>query len=151
MGDQDSEGFAVSPLEDEVEPLGDEADPEHCDAHAAGGVVGRGEVEQKEALGIAQKGDPEPHVLQPRQLVLQRLGHRDARAQRGLHGDPGAGRAGMCSKAEAEESRRQGSGSPLRSKAHLSEPQAPPPASGRHRPRPLPRPSAVPDSREPGL
>lgn len=93
MGGQGAEGFAVSPLEDEVEPLGDEADPEHCDAHAAGSVVGRGEVEQKEALGIAQKGDPEPHVLQPRQLVLQCLGHRDARAQRGLHDDPG-GRPG---------------------------------------------------------
>lgn len=59
------EGFSVSPLEDEVEPLGDEADPEHRDAHTAGGVVGRGEVEQKEDLGIAQKSDPEPHVLQP--------------------------------------------------------------------------------------
>lgn len=92
-GTRTREGFAVSPLEDEVEPLGDEADPEHRDAHPARGVVGHGEVEQKEALGVAQKGDPEPHVLQPGQLVLQRLGHRDAGAQRGLHGDHGAGPA----------------------------------------------------------
>lgn len=81
------------PLEDEVEPFGDEADPEHRNAHPARRIVGRGEVEQKEALGVAQKGDPEPHVLQPGQLVLQRLGHRDARAQRGLHGDSRAGAA----------------------------------------------------------
>ena len=87
------EGFAVSPLEDEVEPLGDEADPEHRNAYPARRIVGRGEVEQKEALGVPQKGDPEPHVLQPGQLVLQGLGHRDARAQRGLHGDSRAGPA----------------------------------------------------------
>lgn len=79
-GNRTPEGFAISPLEDEVEPFGDEANPEHCDAHTARGVVCRREVEQKKALGIAQKGDPEPHFLQPGQLVLQCLGHRDARA-----------------------------------------------------------------------
>lgn len=70
-GDQDLKGVggpgcpkgSVSPLEDEVEPLSDEGDPEHGDAQSAGGVVGRGEEEYEEVLGIAQKGDPEPHVL----------------------------------------------------------------------------------------
>lgn len=57
------EGFSVSPLEDEVEPLSNEGDPEQGDAQAAGGVVDRGEVEMKEVLGIGQKGDPEPHIL----------------------------------------------------------------------------------------
>lgn len=69
-GEQGAEGSASSPLEDEVEPLGDEADPEHGDAHAARGVVGRREEEEEEALGIAQKRHPQPHFLQPGQLVL---------------------------------------------------------------------------------
>lgn len=57
------EGFSASPLEDEVEPLSNEGDPKYGDAQAARGVVGRGEVELKEVLGITQKGDPEPHIL----------------------------------------------------------------------------------------
>ena len=51
------------PHEDKVKPLGDEADLELCNAHPARGLVGRGEVEWKKALGVAQKVDPEPHVL----------------------------------------------------------------------------------------
>lgn len=53
----------ILPLEDEVEPLSNEGDPEHGDAQSARGVVGRGEEKCKEVLGISQKGDPEPRIL----------------------------------------------------------------------------------------
>lgn len=39
---------------DKVKPLGDETDPELCNAHPARGLVGRREVEEKKARKLTQ-------------------------------------------------------------------------------------------------
>lgn len=65
------------PLEEEVEPLGEEADACHHDAHLVRGIVGHGVENPERDSWVSQKGDPEPHIVQSGQLVRSTCSYHD--------------------------------------------------------------------------